>query len=117
MGTMNHNTVIATTWDNKEIERVRHWIATLNEKNRSLFLISKRGLNNYRTIVMTPDKSKEGWSESEEGNAIRALFITELKKGDYSDGSSSWQYVEIGYGEYGQKILQGNCKNCFSDSE
>ena len=36
---------------------------------------------------------------------------------NYSDGSNPWDWIEVGYGEYGQAILRGNNKNCYSDSE
>lgn len=52
---------------------------------------------------MGPDGSKEGWPGSEAGNTLRHDFIIKLKeKEDY------WRYIEIGYGELGQEILQGN---------
>lgn len=25
--------------------------------------------------------------------------------------------VEVGYGEFGQKVLRGNCRNCYNDDE
>ena len=36
---------------------------------------------------------------------------------NYDDGSNPWSFVEVGYGEFGQKVLRGNCKNCYDDSE
>jgi hypothetical protein len=84
---------------------------------KTLFLFGQKEINGITTIVMVPDGSKEGWPESVVGDLLRNLFIRELEKADYDDGSNPWSFVEVGYGEFGQKVLRGNCENCYSDSE
>lgn len=117
MGTINNNAVIASTEMKDEVERIRKYIDGLKAFEKSLFLFSDEAINGKVTVVMVPDGSKEGWSESDVGDESRAAFIKELEKTNYKDGSSSWQFIEVGFGDYGQKILRGNCKNAFSDSE
>ena len=117
MGVENNNVVIATTWNKKEVERIKSWIDDLNDFGKGLFLFGDKKINGIITVVMVPDGSKEGWIESDEGDKLRAIFITELEKGNYEDGSSPWDYIEVGYGEFGQKVLKGNCKNLYDDSE
>ena len=114
MGTMNHNAVIATTWDGKEVERIKKF-TELN--NSALFLFSNEVTNGYITVVLVPDGSKEGWEESDDGDDLRERFIKKLEQANYDDGSNPWDWIEVGFGEYGQKVLGGNCKNMYNDSE
>ena len=117
MGVENNNAVIATTWNKEEVERIKKWADGLDDFEKGLFLFGDDKINGKATVVMVPDGSKEGWAESEAGDKLRAAFIKELIKADYDDGSNPWDYIEVGYGEFGQKVLQGNCKNCYGDSE
>lgn len=116
MGVENNNAVVATTYDKKEIARVRKWVDELPEM-KSLFLFGAEEINGKTTVVMVPDGSKEGWAESDAGDRLRDCFVKELEKANYDDGSNPWDFVEVGYGEFGQKVLRGNCKNCYGDSE
>jgi hypothetical protein len=67
--------------------------------------------------VLIPDGSKEGWAESTQGDETRAKFIERLQLDRYDDGSSSWDWIEVGFGEYGAKILKTNCQNQYSSAE
>lgn len=116
MGVENNNAVIATTWSKEEVARIKEWVGLL-PKMKSLFLFGEEEINGKTTVVMVPDGSKEGWSESDDGDELRNSFIKELEKADYDDGSNPWDFVEVGFGEFGQKVLRGNCRNCYRDSE
>lgn len=116
MGVENNNAVIATTWNREEVKRIRQWVEELTNM-KSLFLFGEEEINGKTTVVMVPDGSKEGWVESDAGDALRDRFIAELEKANYDDGSNPWKFVEVGFGEFGQKVLRGNCKNCYGDSE
>lgn len=116
MEVQNNNAVIATTWSKGEVARIKQWVDGLMEM-KSLFLVGREELNGETTIVMVPDGSKEGWPESDAGDALRDSFIAELEKANYDDGSNPWDFVEVGFGEFGQKVLRGNCKNCYGVSE
>lgn len=117
MGIINHNAIIATTWKNDEYERLKKWIKKFQPEDRILFLTGGPTCNGYLTVVMIPDGSKEGWPESDAGDVLRDEFVTELEKSKHDDGSSPWDYIEVGFGEYDQKILDGNCKNCLTGNE
>lgn len=110
MGTINHNCVIATTGLDKSVDRLNAWLEgrTIIEK----LLVKKldSNLNNIQTFIVMPDGSKEHWPESDVGDDFRKSFIAEIESHTYEDGSSPWFWVEVGYGEYGQKVLKGNCK-------
>ncbi len=118
MGDMNHNVVIATTWKDEEMDRLSAWINSLGGTlGRELFVFAQRTMNGTRSIIMVPDGSKEGWLESDDGDSLRESFILELEKRNFSDGSSPWSWVEVGFGDYGQKVLQGNNTNKLNDAE
>jgi hypothetical protein len=109
MGTINHNAIIAVTCDSNLADNFQKWVNTLLQQD----LIIKAGSweNGYQTFVVVPDGSKEGGLESNNGDTLRNKVIERLKKDNYEDGSSPWDWIEVGFGEYGQKVLQGNCKN------
>jgi molybdopterin converting factor small subunit len=124
VGTINHNAVIASTWDKDEVKRIEEWIESLEcdgiivRDVKSRFVVGPVDeFNAGQTIVMLPDGSKEGWGPSDWFDALRDQFIEELDKVNYEDGSSPWKYVEVGYGEFGQKLIRGNNVNCYSDAE
>lgn len=117
MGNINHNAVIATTWNNDCFERMVAWISQLKHENPfdnnnppEMFMISGRVINGYRTIILIPDGSNEGWKESEVGNNLRDTFIQRLEEDKYEDESSPWDYIEVGYGCFGNTALRSNCK-------
>lgn len=117
MGIVNHNTVIATTWDKKTFGAALEWCRRNLPEHRYIWQDAEPALNGYRTLVLLPDGSKEGWSESDVGDAQRDTLIAALELDNYDDGSSPWEWVEVGFGEYGQKVLRGNNVNCFDDRE
>ena len=117
MGIINHNAVVATTWNENEVLRIKEWVKSLDEKTQAAFLFGPRVVNGYATVILVPDGSKEGWDESTKGDVLRSRFTSKLEESNHNDGSSPWDYVEIGYGEFGQKVLQGNCRNCYTDAE
>ena len=116
MGVENNNAVIATTWNRDEVKRIKDFVDGLTEM-KSLFIFGSEECNGKTTVVMVPDGSKEGWEESDDGDKLRDAFVTELQKADYDDGINPWDFVEVGYGEFGQKVLRGNCTNKYSDAE
>ena len=117
MGVENNECVIATTSDNNAMIKIQDWVKTLNETQQSLFALLPSIVNNKKTIVLAPDGSKKGWEEAKQGDALRERLIYLLKTFDYEDGSNPFDWVEIGYGEFGQKVLRGNCKNRYGDEE
>jgi hypothetical protein len=75
------------------------------------------GINDYNTIFIGPDGSKEGWPESKTADEAREDFLRFIKNHEYTDKSSPWAWVEVGYGDYGQKVLKGNNQNCYGNEE
>jgi len=117
MGVKNNNAIIATTWSEEKATAFQSWIDQLTSKERELFVHSGSWVNRNQSFALLPDGSKEGWSESDAGDALRDRVVARLEEDNYEDGSSPWDWVEVGFGEYGQKVLRGNCKNCYSNCE
>lgn len=115
MGVENNEAVIATTWHDKYADDVWAWVQTLDRDLQTLFARIPSLANHKHTIILGPDGSKKGWEEAEQGATIRETFIQILRTYDYEDGSSPWDWVEVGYGEFGQAILRGNCTNKYDE--
>ena len=116
MGIINHNAVIATTWDKKRAHALQTWLQQHPDLG-SLVIWGEPMTNGFQTLVCVPDGSKEGWAESDTGDGLRAALIQRLEADDYEDGSSPWDWIEVGFGEYGQSVLRGNCKNCYEAAD
>jgi len=117
MGIENNECVIATTWNKEAIENIKQWITSLDLTLQPLFTILPSLINGKQTIILAPDGSKKGWKTAQIGNDLRDSFINKLKGFDYEDGSNPFAFVEVGYGEFGQKALRGNCTNRYGDVE
>lgn len=115
MGVENNECVVATTWNHDAMEKVKKWALTLREQEQSLFAFLPSLANRKKTLFLAPDGSKKGWSYAEQGEALRNKLIELLSSFDYEDGSNPFDWVEVGYGEFGQKVLRGNCKNMYGD--
>ena len=117
MGIKNNECIIITTWNKKAMKTLKEWVFTLKDEHQSLFAYIPSLMNNEETLFLAPCGSKKGWEEDLELEKIRDNLIEILKSFNYSDGSNPFDWVEIGYGGYGQKVLRGNCKNCYNDNE
>ena len=117
MGVENNECIIATTWNKDIVSEIHKWIDELPDDQQKLFALIPSIVNAKTTIVLGPDGSKKGWDEADRGEKLRNDFIDKLKEFDYDDGSNPFDYIEVGYGEFGQKVLRGNCTNKYDDSE
>jgi hypothetical protein len=91
MGYIRHHAVIVTTFSKKTITEA-------HEKAKEIFgtLVSELVLSNLNgnySFFVAPDGSKEGWPDSDQGNANRAAFIGYVKP------LSGIDYVELFYGD------------------
>jgi hypothetical protein len=99
MGTIHHNVVIATTWDEKRFKKAIKWL----DKNSTFpYTTLDSNINGYHTIFLGPDGSKEYWASSDHADRLRDKFIS------FIDHEGFWDWLEVGYGELGQSILRGN---------
>lgn len=118
MGVENNECVIAVTWNDKAVKEVKKWVEKfIPTAFQQLFTILPGVVNGKQTIVFAPDGSKKGWQTSAEGERLRNKLIEKLESFNYDDGSNPFDFVEVGFGEFGQKVLRGNCVNCYGDAE
>lgn len=121
MGIENNECIIATTWNNEVVEKIKKWIDEeidpAFDEFKKLFCIIPSVVNNKQTIILAPDGSKKGWETAEKGKIVRDIFIDKIESFNYEDGSNPFDYVEVGYGEFGQTILRGNCSNRYDNSD
>lgn len=110
MGIINHNCIIATTWDDPSILELDK---LAKAANIGPLVITEPNQFGDRTVILPPDGSKEGWPDSEKGDEMRDAFVELIKTFNYEDGSNPFRWVEISYGEYGQKIARGNNRNVY----
>jgi len=118
MGVENNECIIATTWSNGDMQKVKEWVATLPDNEQSLFAFLPSLVNGKQTLFLAPDGSKKGaWIEAQQGQNLRNNLVDFLKTFAYEDGSNPFSFIEAGYGEYGQKILRGNCNNLMNSAD
>lgn len=101
---MNHNAILVTVGLEEEIKKIREWI----QSTKAPVIESPAVINGYITFVMYPDGSKEGWGHSVEGDRQRDVFVAWLEDQSYNDGSNSFHYIEVSYGELGVEIVRTN---------
>ena len=95
MGYMRHNAIVVTSCNAGAIEA-----AACRARNIGLTVIgpSAELMNGYRSLLVCPDGSKEGWSDSDQGDERRAELRAWMNAQRHEDGSSNLEWVEIAYG-------------------
>ena len=117
MSWVKHNAVIVTTWS-KEHVKAAHQKALDVFPERVVSPVQVTQTNQYRSFFIGPDGSKEGWPESDKGDAQRAEFIEWL---DTQAGYLTWLMVE--YGEVDRFSIpiasdtRGVCIRCGEEPE
>lgn len=103
MGYIKHDSIIVTSWDGDAIND-----AAQKARDLGLRIIgpSDEAYNGYRTLLVCPDGSEEGWTESDDGDRKRAEFIKYLNSIRHADNSSPLEWVALAYGsdDWGAKI-------------
>ena len=115
MGVRNNECILATTSIQEAVNTVAEWATHLSEVHRKQIIFAAGLVNNTITIILVPSGSKKGWDADTDTKHLRNEFISILESLAYDDGSNPFSWVEVGYGEYGQKILRGNNLNQYDD--
>jgi len=96
MGYIMHHAIVVTSWKKEAIDDA-------HDKADSLGLlitpVVEGKLNGYRSFLVCPDGSKEGWADSDEGDVQRGLFVEWLRSQCCEDGGSYVDWTEVNYGE------------------
>jgi hypothetical protein len=95
MGYMAHNAIVVTSWNEDLIQEAAREATSLGLQ---ILGPSEEVVNGYRSILICPDGSKEGWDDSNDGDSRRESFRAWLNSKRYEDGSTPLDWVEIRYG-------------------
>ena len=95
MGYMKHNAIVVTSWNPESINKAAD---KATEIGMQVIGPSDPVVNGYRSMLVCPDGSKEGWEDSDAGDERRSLFRKWLDEQQYADGSTSYHWVELTYG-------------------
>jgi hypothetical protein len=103
MGYMRAHAIIVDSWKSELLEIAHAKAITLfhgtaegrMDRVSLVTEITPATINGYRTFLVAPDGSKEGWSESDAGDRARAAFKTWLRAQAYEDGSTALRWVEV----------------------
>lgn len=104
MGRIRHHAVVVTGPSGGlrlDIRQVRARVAAICGENTPGLVSSVvlSVVNGYGTFIVAPDGSKEGRAESRHGDETRAKVIEYLESLRYPAGGTSFDYVEVLYGD------------------
>lgn len=97
MGYIRHHAIAITSWNDKLIKMAHEKAIQIFNDRVSNILMDN--INGYKSFFIAPDGSKEGWSESDTGDAQRKMFIDWVNKQAYDDGSNSLSFCVFFYGD------------------
>lgn len=95
MGYMAHNAIVVTGCMDEPLEEAR---ALAVEIFQWVSPISPPTITGFRSFLIPPDGSKEGWPESDAGDKARESYWSALGQLSYSDGSHPCSAVEVRFG-------------------
>ena len=108
MGYMRHHAIVITGPKKsyhpefEDLADVHRRILTIAAQEGFAFLVSgiiEAATNGLGSILIAPDGSKESWQESDNGNRLRDRIIAFLETLRYEDNSTSFDYVEVQFGD------------------
>jgi len=105
MGYMVHHMIVVTCGIEELINAAHEKATELfgQDNHRRGYIgvssIMKSPVNHYHTFFVPPDGSKEGWTDSEDGDVARASFVEWLDAQRYEDGSASLNWALVQYGD------------------
>jgi hypothetical protein len=100
MGYHRHHAIVVTSWKDAGIETAHAEASQIFSTTAAKVTpVTEPGVNGYRSFMVAPDGSKEGWSDSDQGDETRQRFIDWMNTQRCEDGSSTaLDWVEIGFG-------------------
>lgn len=90
MGYHRHHAIVVTSWDEGHITKAHNEATRVfSDTPAAVSEITAPAVNSYQSFFVAPDGSKEGWSDSDRGDAAREQYVAWLR-----DASSRGVYVE-----------------------
>ena len=102
MGHMRHHAIVVSASYGSTIDRAH---AKAAELGMVVSGIIASPVNKVRSFFVAPDGSKEGWSDSDDGDVRRNVLIGWMSQQRYGDGSGPLSWVEVQYGDDEQETL------------
>lgn len=99
MGTIRHNVIIVTCDSYNHKDMIKVHMKAVELFGMLVTSITSTPTNGFLTFFIAPDGSKEGWGESNEHDIKRKELCDYIDTFAYKDGSSSFKYVDVCYGE------------------
>ena len=96
MGCMSHHSIVITSYNQAKLVELHDNVIAIGA---AVTGIVYSPVNNYASFMVVTDGSKEGWPESDHGDAQRAEILDLLRGQAWDDGSSPFDYVEVQYGD------------------
>lgn len=100
MGYIRHHAILVTGAD---YPQAQEWLQAAHRlaiaAGCDVSPISRPTMNGYQSFTVFPDGSKEGWIESDAGDARRHAFLEWMDKARHEDGSTGVKWVEVQYGD------------------
>lgn len=103
MGFIKHNAIVVTSGSDETIQAA---VAIAKGFGCTVLGPSDQVVNGYCTMVVCPDGSKEGWTDSDEGDERREHFKAWLNK-----VKVSWVEVAFG-GDLESAYIEGERNTC-----
>ena len=112
MGYMRHHAIIVTNFTEKGIEKAHKKALQVFSMEDSMSKMAPRvseviasPINGYWSFLIAPDGSKEGWADSDKGDAQREKFIAWMREERLKDREYyAWLSVQYGDDEGETKI-------------
>ena len=110
MSEIQHDVVIAAFPSNLGY-KIEDWLLTIGEtKARGFVFIGGGGINGDAQCVLRSCGSKVGWDAYQTHLELCKEFTDFLDSQAYNDGSNSFKYIAVGFGDVAQHIITGNSK-------
>lgn len=98
MGYMCHHAIIVSSWDESMASSAHAKAVEIFGSERVTPMLPAV-VNFYRTFLIGPDGSKEGWEASDQGDAQRDAYVEWLDSQAYEDGSTALKWAEVQFGD------------------
>jgi len=97
MGYIRHNAIIVTSFDEDAIRKALKKACEIFDRPISSLIGGEK--NSYRSFLIPPDGSKEGWDCSDRNDGQRREYLNWLSQQGFDDGSTILDWVEVKYGD------------------
>lgn len=96
MGYMRHHAIVVTSWHTGLLHAAHDEAIRLG---MSVTDITDPVINGYRSFLVAPDGSKEGWPQSDLGDTRRTAFMEWLDDHRFEDDSTALGWCEVQFAD------------------